>query len=267
MKLSLTALLVGLGVLSPAAAAQFSQFEWTLSAPWGGVGHVSETEMGLDGQGLQEGGVISYTTTSPVAGRIKVQALVDPTDGVCTHEELPASIAALVVNDQQIPYATCTFGGTLSFDVVENEPFGLSLQCLFATFPYATSYAQFQFTPYWAPGGGSLPGLGGEPELTGFGVLQPGQPMGVRLTRAAPGALATLVIGFVVAEMPFKGGVLVPKPEAVVAGLVTDAFGTVELTSTWPDGIPVPLLMQAWITDPVAVQGFAASNALEARIL
>ena len=67
----------------------------------------------------------------------------------------------------------------------------------------------------------------------------------------------------------FKGGVLVPSPDVILAGLPIDAGGDLDIASTWPTGIPggVTLWLQHWISDPASPVGFSASNAIQGTTL
>ena len=73
---------------------------------------------------------------------------------------------------------------------------------------------------------------------------------------------AILVVGAWPLFAPFKGGVLVPRPNILVGGLATDATGSLTLQGNWPVGLPsgAPTWYQLWIVDRLAVQGLAASN-------
>jgi len=108
--------------------------------------------------------------------------------------------------------------------------------------------------------------LGGAdlPRLLWSGALLADTPVGLTLVDAAPGAPATLVLGATTLSVPFKGGVLVPTPALLVGGLVTDAGGALTLATLWPAGVPggATLVAQAWIVDPAAPAGLAASNAV-----
>ena len=116
----------------------------------------------------------------------------------------------------------------------------------------------------WWGLGNSLPGAKGDPLLRGFGALHPGQPVTLELTNAKPHTLAALFVGFSAIDLPFKGGVMVPKPEIVVDGLHTDETGHLTLMTTWPDQVPSGFrtYYQCWIADATQPLGLAASNAL-----
>jgi hypothetical protein len=63
--------------------------------------------------------------------------------------------------------------------------------------------------------------------------------------------------------------VLVPTPEILLNGLATDATGKLNFGTTWPVGMPagLDLYCQFWLLDPVAAQGFAATNAVHGNVL
>ena len=109
-----------------------------------------------------------------------------------------------------------------------------------------------------------IAGVAGEPRLWGTGSTLAGQTIGVSLTGAKPSAPLTLVLGTTLSLAKFKGGLLGPAPILIVSGLFTSGAGELNLSGTWPGGIPLgaEIYLQAWIGDPAAVQGFAASNTL-----
>ena len=76
--------------------------------------------------------------------------------------------------------------------------------------------------------------------------------------------MSMLVFGLSRLDAPFKGGVLVPKPQVLVP-VVTSVTGALSLPFTLPPGLPegTTLYFQVWISDPAASAGLAASNALE----
>ncbi len=116
----------------------------------------------------------------------------------------------------------------------------------------------------WSNLGVGIVGSLGTPKLVGISGLCAGEDIELRLTRALPGASATLVLGFTAIEVPFKGGVLVPSPDVVISGLPVNASGALTLIDTWPSGVPsgAQIVLQAWIPDPVGPKGLAASNGL-----
>jgi len=94
----------------------------------------------------------------------------------------------------------------------------------------------------------------------------PGTPITLTLGNALPGGSATLVVGASRIDAGFKGGVLVPAPDLLVAGLPVGPGGELVLGSTWPPGVPLQakLYLQFWIVDAGGPKGLAASNALQA---
>lgn len=114
----------------------------------------------------------------------------------------------------------------------------------------------------WADLGQALAGTAGEPRLVGWGPLLAGGKVHLTLTWARASSLATVVVGLSALQAPFKGGVLVPESDLLIAGLFSDATGQLELPAAWPAGLPSGLetWYQIWIVDPLAPQGLAASN-------
>lgn len=117
----------------------------------------------------------------------------------------------------------------------------------------------------WVDLGFGLAGVSGVPTLIGTGSLQAGTTATLLLADAAPTAPAALIIGATPSFVPFLGGVLVPSPNLVLVGLLTDATGALTLAGTWPPAIPTgtTIYFQMWIQDAAAVFGTAASNGLE----
>ena len=116
----------------------------------------------------------------------------------------------------------------------------------------------------WTDLGQGKPGSAGTPALDGSGPLSALSSNHLDLTSAHPSSPVTLVAGLQQLGVPFKGGVLVPNP-LVLLPLVTDATGKVTLPFTIPAGVPAgsSLYFQAWISDPGASAGLAASNGLQ----
>ncbi len=118
----------------------------------------------------------------------------------------------------------------------------------------------------WTDLGQALPGGAGPPALTAAGAVFPPCTVQFTLTNAVPSAPVFLVAGFNAIDAPFKGGVLLPSPDVVVAGLGTDVVGRLFLVESLPAGFPpgLPLVFQAWIVDAAGPSGFSASNGLSA---
>jgi hypothetical protein len=118
----------------------------------------------------------------------------------------------------------------------------------------------------WTSLGGALAGSNGIPALSGDGELVGGQPVTLTLLRAKPDALATLVLGLGLLDIPFKGGALIPTPDILVPGMPVSATGSLIITAPWPSGLPAGFTtwFQYWIQDSVGPAGHAASNGLSA---
>ncbi|HTE05748.1 MAG TPA: hypothetical protein VK824_06080 [Planctomycetota bacterium] len=118
----------------------------------------------------------------------------------------------------------------------------------------------------WTDAGGALPGTLGAPVLTASASLCGGELATIALANARPLSLTALVAGFTAIDAPFKGGVLVPKPDVLLAGLPVSAAGSNVLAFAWPASVPsgFAFWLQHWIVDPQGPKGFAASNALAA---
>ena len=126
-------------------------------------------------------------------------------------------------------------------------------------------------TAPWTDLGLGLAGTAGVPQLGGTGTLCAGDDITVGLVGARPSSLAYLVVGAAEVNLPFYGGTLVPAFEAPLGlflALGTGPAGSLELTDTWPAGIPsgLQLTFQYWIVDPVGPFGFAASNAIRGTV-
>jgi hypothetical protein len=117
----------------------------------------------------------------------------------------------------------------------------------------------------WRNVGHALAGGHGVPTLAGSGTLQPGSPVTLSIDDGRPSGTAVIAIGTPAIDAPFKGGVFVPTPQLLVFGLPLDADGHFSGSGTWYAGIPpgVPIYFQAWIPDPTAPVGYAATNGLE----
>ncbi|HEX5011892.1 MAG TPA: hypothetical protein VFY71_15975, partial [Planctomycetota bacterium] len=116
----------------------------------------------------------------------------------------------------------------------------------------------------WQDLGGALAGSLGLPLLTGDGPLTALSPLSLSVANAQPNAGLTLIAGFFDAELPFKGGTLVPSPDIIVLGLSTGPAGSFTLGTTWPAGVPAGFHVdvQGWIADAAGPKGFAATNGL-----
>jgi hypothetical protein len=120
------------------------------------------------------------------------------------------------------------------------------------------------FDSPWTDLGFALAGVSGDPSLVGSGPFTDGSTYTVSLTNAAPSAVCGLFVALAAAEIPFKGGTLVPWPLLDVIILGTDPSGELELMGVTPPALPPGLdaVMQYWIADGAAIHGASASNGL-----
>jgi hypothetical protein len=121
-------------------------------------------------------------------------------------------------------------------------------------------------TPWTDLGLGLAGGLG-VPALEGSGPLTTGSSLTLELSQGIPSGVVTLVVGVNALLAPFKGGTLVPSVNLLLP-VATDAAGDFELVAMWPGGVPsgATFILQAWFSDPLGPQGFAASNGLQAAV-
>jgi hypothetical protein len=96
------------------------------------------------------------------------------------------------------------------------------------------------------------------------GTLLTGEPFAVELLNGLPGGLATIVLGATQADLPFKGGTMVPFPTVLLFGNPMDGDGTAAVAGHWPPGIPsgLSIYLQWWFADGGGVAGRAASSGL-----
>ena len=128
---------------------------------------------------------------------------------------------------------------------------------------FDTYVAKFSLplAPWKVLGGGAI-GATDVPNLAGQGALTVGSPARLSVRGAAVSAPASIIVGLSAANLPFKGGTLVPMPTLIVP-LLTSSQGSLDLPFTWvnaPAGID--LFVQVWIKDTGAPTGYSATNAL-----
>lgn len=132
-----------------------------------------------------------------------------------------------------------------------------------------TSFYRGAWLFHPAPGpfenlGGSLPGSWGAPGLKGAGTLAPGSTTTLTVKNGNPNGIALLAIGAGAVNLPLYGGVFVPSPDLLIAGLPIDANGALSLSAPWPNDVPsgVSLYFQVWMPDGEGPFGYSATNAL-----
>ncbi len=120
----------------------------------------------------------------------------------------------------------------------------------------------------WHDEGGAVGTDHSAPSAAGQGTLAPGDELTLVVHGATPDALTFVVIGKAATGLPFKGGLMIPLPEAILT-THTDANGSLSLNSVVPelpgltssaDGMEV--FVQVWIVAPDAPEGMIATNAL-----
>jgi hypothetical protein len=116
----------------------------------------------------------------------------------------------------------------------------------------------------WTALAGATLGTHGVAELESTGTLSAGPIHTLRLSNAVPNSIATLFVGFLAVNLPFKGGLFIPQA-ALVLSLGVGADGSVSLPYMVPVGVPsgLEIYMQSWQPDPGATQGYAASTGLK----
>ncbi len=119
----------------------------------------------------------------------------------------------------------------------------------------------------WEDLGSGLPGVGGIPRLTGQGGLVAQTQATLSLTAGRPITAATLVLGFAL-TIDATAGKLVPTPDLVTTGLLTNVLGELDYSFTWPQGVPsgFTCYYQFVLTDPAAPGGQSRSNAVAAIV-
>lgn len=113
----------------------------------------------------------------------------------------------------------------------------------------------------WADLGFGLAGSNGVPVLAGGGPLQSGTQAALVLAHARASSPGFWVVGAPAIFVPVLGGTLVPSPQAVLP-FATNASGQASFAVSLSGAIPsgAVLYAQAWVLDPLAAQGVAASN-------
>ncbi len=111
--------------------------------------------------------------------------------------------------------------------------------------------------------GSGIVGVDGFPALDGTGTLVAGTATTLSLNEAAPDAPALLVQSLTDASQPFKGGTLIPAPDALLF-LTTSSAGDAFLSGPFPAGLPANtnIYLQVIIQDAAAPFGFSMSNGL-----
>ena len=137
------------------------------------------------------------------------------------------------------------------------------LDLLVASSKPALGLLRNRFGP-WTDLGQGLAGGSGMPRLMAGGTLLPSSPIGLSMHDGPAGGAGHLVLGGSALLAPFKGGVMVPLPDTIIAGLPLDAQGGFSAGGTWYGGLPAgtSTWWQVWFVDPGGPAGWSATNAL-----
>lgn len=131
--------------------------------------------------------------------------------------------------------------------------------------PYATWRSALRTVGPWGDLGSALAGAAGAPVLDGRGALVAGGAVEFGISGGKPLASGLLFGGTARVDLPFRGGVLVPRRDRVFP-CATDASGraavALRLAASLPPGTTV--FAQAWLLDPTGPAGATASNAIRA---
>jgi len=116
---------------------------------------------------------------------------------------------------------------------------------------------------HWQDVGAALPGAVGAPVLDGRGRFALGATIELQVSNALPGTFGWYVVGASEWALPLFGGVLTPAPDLLVP-LATDPNGRTGRLHTFAFSpvVGANLWVQAWLVDPTAPQGLAATNAV-----
>ena len=98
--------------------------------------------------------------------------------------------------------------------------------------------------------------IGGEPLATG-------NVSHLLLANAPPSTPAWMFVGTTFAPTPFRGGMLVPLPPALIRPLPIAPDGTISLRDLPGGGGPFSIFLQILYPDPLLAQGIGFSNALQ----
>lgn len=117
---------------------------------------------------------------------------------------------------------------------------------------------------HWSDEGSALAGTGWAPHAVGLGELIDEAPFELLLVDALADETAVFFVGLTRIDAAFKGGVIVPAPDASAAFTTTSDATVLELV--WPTGAGAgfELFFQFAITDAGAPVGVALSNAVRA---
>jgi len=227
----------------------------------------------LDGDGVMDIAVGEFLdddggTQGPDSNKGAEWILFLNTDGtVKSHTKISATtggFGGILLDGDRLGHATAPLGdldGDGRLDMAVGAPGAVDGGAL-----SGAVFVMFLNAGVWTDLGSGLAGSTGTPVLDGLGSLVAGDAVTLSVSNSLPNATTGLVIGLSELNAAFKGGVLVPAPDVLVLGLITDGAGTLTLPGLWPPGLPsgTTLFLQSWIVDPGGPAGFSATNALSA---
>jgi len=190
------------------------------------------------------------------------------TDGtVKSHTKISAitgGFGGILLNGDRMGHATAPLGdldGDGRLDMAVGAPGAVDGGALSGAI-----FVMFLDAGLWTDLGNGLAGTPGTPTLEGIGSMVAGDGVRLIVSDALPIATTGIVVGLSELNAAFKGGLLVPAPDVLLLGLLTDGSGTLSLPGLWPPGLPsnTSLFLQAWIADAGGPVGFSATNALSA---
>lgn len=115
----------------------------------------------------------------------------------------------------------------------------------------------------WFSLGFGIPGSSGTPFLEGFAPFQTPLPARLQLRLARPASPALLILGTTRWNVPLAGGLLIPSHDLSLP-FVTNAAGAADFLFPFPPFARrrFEIYAQAWVLDPAAREGIAASEGL-----
>ncbi len=130
----------------------------------------------------------------------------------------------------------------------------------------ATAFGFLNSDANYCDEGNGLPGLNGEPLLSGSGVPAGGNTITLQLRKGRANAAATWIGGLGRIDLPFKDGVIVPALTFLLS-IPLDGNGNRDLPIPLPASLPVGLKVfgQVAIVDTSNPKSFSFSNAISFR--
>lgn len=178
----------------------------------------------------------------------------------------------LMLNDQVLVEEGVSTSGGVTLDALSTfewgqfdiQPDGTSILFIASKAGSAQQHLFAMHVGPWVSLGHGLPDASVGPKLVANGSQFPGAVTRVEIRDGLPLAPAGIILGLSELGAPFKGGVLCPAPDLVVAGLVLDAQGGFLSVFPFPVGVPsgTEFYWQGWVVDPLGPQGLTATNCL-----